>query len=284
MPPHEEIRVDRATIEAEVGALADYFIGFAKLSSAPDEPDAQLAGSGTLVVADGVHAILTADHVLEHLPRSGQIGLIQTTRFQPQAHRFTLSMDHAKPVRIGRGAVESEGPDLGLFILPPVEASRIPAGKTFYNLRLHADAVFKSPPAKDVGLWILCGMADEWTTESTPERGYDRVKVFRGMYTEGQALRETQKDAFDYFDFAPNYIPGQGPESFGGYSGGGLWQVVFRRGALGQLRADRHLAGVAFYQSPQIGKGRVVKCHGRRSIYEVALRELERIAQQGPLS
>ena len=87
----EDIRVDRKTIEAEVGPVADSFIGFVTLSGSEGQLDARLGGSGTLAVADGVHAILTAAHVLQHLPCSGDIGLVQATRFKPQAHRFTLS-------------------------------------------------------------------------------------------------------------------------------------------------------------------------------------------------
>ena len=60
---------------------------------------------------------------------------------------------------VGRGTVEEKGPDLGLLILPPVEVSRIPAGKQFYDLGLHADRSLANPPAQDLGLWILCGVA-----------------------------------------------------------------------------------------------------------------------------
>lgn len=279
MPAHEDIRVDCRTIKVEVGAVADYFIGFVTLSGDEGQLDARLAGSGTLVVADAVHAILTAAHVLQHLPRSGDIGLVQATRFKPQAHRFTLSMDRAIPVTVGRGTVEEEGPDLGLLILPPAEASRIPAGKAFYDLGLHANHLLASPPARDLGLWILCGMADEWTTDSVPERGYQRVKMFRGLYNEGHPLEQTERDGFDYIDFAPAQISGVTPESFGGYSGGGLWQVLFRKSPSGGLLADWHLAGVAFYQSAAAATGRIVKCHGRHSIYEIARRELARIGR-----
>ena len=56
------------------------------------------------------------------------------------------------------------------------------------------------------------------------------------------------------------------PESFGGMSGGGLWHVVPSESApTGEFKLE--LEGVAFYQSAPTDGRRVIRCHGRQSIY-----------------
>ena len=78
----------------------------------------------------------------------------------------------------------------------------------------------------------------------------------------GIVSKEYLKDGFDYLEFAvdsgtKHY---EGPTSFKGFSGGGLWHIL----------ADKNpvLSGVAFWQSPLDGDKRIVKCHGRKSIYQ----------------
>jgi hypothetical protein len=98
--------------------LAYYAVGFAKIVDETNVEDAMLGGSGTLVSVEGRHAILTADHVLGNLPDTGLVGLILPTRFKAQLQRVTLDMALSTKVRIARGEVASEGPDLAALLLP----------------------------------------------------------------------------------------------------------------------------------------------------------------------
>ena len=59
------------------------------------------------------------------------------------------------------------------------------------------------------------------------------------------------------------------PTSFGGVSGGGVWQVPLIRDRQGDLEADDYiLSGVAFYQTKLDGNHRLIRCHGRKTVYE----------------
>jgi hypothetical protein len=54
--------------------ISDFVIGFVRLHKTEAGNDAELGGSGTLVQIDNTAGILTARHVLEHLPTTGEIG------------------------------------------------------------------------------------------------------------------------------------------------------------------------------------------------------------------
>jgi hypothetical protein len=64
--------------------LSNYSVGFVKLD--PRGEEVTQAGSGTLVRADGRHAILTADHVLSNLPDIGSVGLALSLRGESRLH------------------------------------------------------------------------------------------------------------------------------------------------------------------------------------------------------
>ena len=76
-------------------------------------------------------------------------------------------------VRVDNGNEESEGPDIGLLILPP---SSIPSTKTFYNLEKRRQGVIDNPLAIDTGAWALVGVAEEWVSDAAPEAGFSEVK------------------------------------------------------------------------------------------------------------
>jgi hypothetical protein len=70
----------------------------------------------------------------------------------------------------------------------------------------------------------------------------------------------------------------EGPQSFAGYSGGGLWQLLVNKEAEGFRVTDFLLSGVAFHQSHKIQRqsGEIVReitCHGRLSLYSVLISE-----------
>ena len=65
------------------------------------------------------------------------------------------------------------------------------------------------------------------------------------------------------------------PKSWGGMSGGGLWQVQLKRD-MGTVRAISPyvLSGVLFYQWPTTPEVCGVRAHGRKSVYDVAYRAI----------
>lgn len=253
--------------------IAHYVIGFAKLVENRGIEDALLAGSGTLITIDRMHGILTADHVLENLPEAGQVGLILATMGRPELHRLTIDMQLAEKVRIARGKVESEGPDLGILVLPPANIGIISASKSFYNLSGRCEDILSCPTSIDKGAWLLSGLIEERTTEAEPEAGFQKVKVFRGICGGGIVKGESERKGFDYLDFEAN-AQGlyEGPESFKGLSGGGLWQFLISKSKEGEIEVtDKILSGVAFYQSSWENRVLNINCHGRQSIYGTAI-------------
>jgi hypothetical protein len=264
--------VAREFLENAAQDLADYVVGFAKFYEENGVEDAKLGGSGTLVSVEGNNAILTADHVLDNLPDTGMVGLILPTRFQAQLHRVTLDMDQATKVRIARGEILSEGPDLGALLLPASTVSIVQSIKGFYNLSKR-QKLFSIEPNIDLGVWVLCGMAHEWTSETTPEHGYQRVKLFRGVYGGGIVSNQRNVNDFDYINFETKYEGiYEGPQSYEGFSGGGLWQLIISKTSAGDLIIeDNILSGVAFYQTTLVENRRSIICHSRKSIYRSAV-------------
>src|SRR5206468_10135187 len=132
-------------------------------------------GSGTLVKLGAVRAILTADHVLDVLPKRDRLGLI----LSPTISRYTIETQALVYRRIARGTIASEGPDLGAVVLAPSIASAIAAKKTFYDLEVYRDKMLKTPPRPNDGLWFVHGFIGERTVE---ERGRDGFSLIKGFY------------------------------------------------------------------------------------------------------
>ncbi len=93
------------------------------------------------------HAILTAHHVLQVLPKHGRVGLI----LSPTLHQHTVDTQALVYREIARGTIDSEGPDLGAVILAPSIAAAIAAKKTFYNLDSRREQLLHTPPDLHVG-------------------------------------------------------------------------------------------------------------------------------------
>ena len=259
------VLANNTALKSTVDFLVDCFIGFVKLEGR----NASFVGSGTLVSVGNTKAILTADHVLEALPETGPVGVALPTRFDARVYSPKIQMDYVRKVRVGRGEEEAKGPDLGLLILPEPVSSLIPSSKTFYNLTKRRMKVLNSPLPFETCTWVLSGVPAEWTKDVTPEAGFAAVKGFHLTTGFGVVSKECERNDFDYLEFVAKYSAAyEGPNQFGGYSGGGLWHVPLDK-ERGQIIAkDRILSGVAFWQSPIVGDERTIRCHGRKSIYQ----------------
>ena len=244
--------------------------------------DKALAGSGTLISVGNVRAILTADHVLDYIANEKDIGLAFPCRFESQKNHvqlMILEMEYVRSLTIKRGPIKSEGPDLGILVLPEIDANRIGLKGSFYNLINRQNRMLKSPPsAVDSGNWILSGAAGEWTKDLPPEQHYSRVKQFRGCAGLGIVTAAYAVGDYDILDFEAKHISGyQGPKSFGGFSGGGLWEVLLDKKDEGFEVLDKFLSGVAFYQSNiEKDRSQFIRCNGRRSIYKHVIEALQK--------
>ena len=226
--------------------------------------DPGLLGSGVLVSAGGVRAILTADHVLDELPDTGRIGIFLTrdSAFE--------SIDAAgiRFLRIARGKRDSEGPDIGALVLAPALANTIAAKKTFYNLDLQRMAVLQRTPGVHDGVWAAQGFLEEATVL---ERRPGAIDFFAYNFTAfGGPDAVTRAGEYDYVDFLVSCdVRPTAPQRWGGMSGGGLWQIGVRDGEPVIARRPV-LAGILFYQYPTSEQVCGVKGHAWRSVYDIA--------------
>jgi len=273
----EEIKLGelpKAVIEAAAKHVVNHSIGFLHFNDPPrSSQDLRLLGSGTLVSVGSTYAILTADHVLSVLPRSGRLGLI----LSPTVQQYAVDVQGIAYVQIARGKREEDGPDLGAVVLSPSIATAIGAKKVFYNLDAHRDKALLSPPRIRDGFWSVNGFVDEKTIEERDKDGYALVKGFYNLSGAGGPDKVTVVGDYDYFDFPVSYGGRSvAPKSFGGMSGGGLWQVLLKRGAKGEIEHETpFFSGIVFYQEPTTETHCGVKCHGRQSVYQVAWEALK---------
>src|SRR5712691_11617136 len=107
--------------------VSQYFVGLANIDKHEKSANATLAGSGTLVKANGRYAVLTADHVLDNLNKRGFIGLILPTHFGPRFHNTMIDAALVQRIPIGKASYDADGPDLGLLVLSRAEAEKLPS-------------------------------------------------------------------------------------------------------------------------------------------------------------
>ena len=124
-------------------------------------------------------------------------------------------------------------------------------------------------------------MVGEWTNNPPPNRTLpEHRKGFHGLCMPVLLTSEQQRGDYDYYSFqVENNETYEGPESFGGCSGGGVWHLTVNEQEDGSLAIrESLLAGVAFYQSWWKGARNTIECHGRKSIYGKVIETLEGLA------
>jgi hypothetical protein len=263
MPPFEELplaELPDSVFEAATRELANFNVGFLRVENTPQGLDAVLLGSGTLVSIGAIRAVLTAHHVVSILPTTGRLGLI----LGPTLQQNTVDTQGLTYLKIARGTIDSDGPDLGAIVFAPSIASSIAAQKTFYNLQLRRNQMLSTPPDLHDGFWFVNGFIDEMTVKERGRDGYELIKGFYNLSGAGGPEETTMVDEHDYFAFPVSYDrQSWTPKSFGGMSGGGLWQVPLMRDAEGKIRHKTPLlSGIVFYQEVTTETSCNIKCHG----------------------
>ena len=249
-----------------------YTVGFVRVERSKRAENAILLGSGVLVQVGNVHAILTADHVLDVLPCSGRLGLILSDK----SERTTIDVSGIEYLSIARGDDSGRGPDIGAVLLSDSIASTLNARKSFYNLDGKKERLLGTPPDDRQGIWIAQGFVDEMTVLDPNPSPYESVKGFCQYGAVGGVEEYVSGDDHDYYTFPLKTPPSEGiPRSFGGCSGGGLWHVLLVETDGGELAIDQSLLqGLIYWQEPPENGLPALRCHGPRSIYDVACSEI----------
>ena len=225
-----------------------------------------LIGSGTLVRVGQRRAILTAYHVLTALPETGRLCLVLEKTREPH----TLDRAGVAFLKIAHGVGdESIGPDLGALLLAEPLGGALEMKKSFYNLDKRKDLALHNPPDMDVGAWAVQGFLHERTVLTLDADGRGSTTGFYNFTAFGRPHLPFKLAEHDCFDLRGDEREDL-PRGWGGMSGGGLWQVPLRRDGKAIVPAECLFSGVAFYQHPTTDTLYGIRCHGRRSVFQVA--------------
>lgn len=236
--------------------LGDFTVAMFGIFGSPQQ-QLRLAGTGTLVVLDGKHFILTALHVWEEvLKTADQIGITLKENID---HCTAIDRHAVVPFGPPKPKEWSQwGPDIVLLSLPAEYVGRISAYRSFWNL---AGQLAVNAEVLEIRILMGTPAALGSFTET-----YADVQI-NGMFL-GPEARHAREE-FDYLDYEID-LSFAVPRNYGGVSGGGVWQVcVFWGPSTGEVDWRMSLHGVAFFQLPIIAERTTLRCHGPETIRAV---------------
>lgn len=252
-------------IKDEVARYSTILIG---VNQERNAQTANMIGSGTFVQYGKIYGILTANHVtsssaFRHADRIGLHLMTETT------HHFSIPTANLRTITVGEPASGKYGPDISVIILPLSEVPAIKAKKVFWNLDKYQVEILQGQRDISDGPWVLCGCPDTYTQRAQKLDGFDHVIQHRAFAWLSGIAKEWTEHRFDYLDYHVAYDEsGDVPKSFGGVSGGGLWQVRLVQNNAGDIAHENLiLSGVAFCESDIVDNQRMITCHGRSSVY-----------------
>lgn len=248
--------------------VTHFAAGFVRFQILNNKERGVSAGSGTLVSVGSVHGILTAAHVLEALPRNGEVGIALNYEDPSQFRRLVIEMQHAEPILIGGEASGASGPDLGFLRLSQSDVGKLKALGSFYNLsRRRSDALANVPSASNY-VDAITGIVHERTKEIASVSPKVVSTGFEALFVDGLSGKIIDHADFDLFDFEPAPRPGFIlPSDYRGVSGGAVWRFYVNLEGETPKVVEKRLLGVPFHQSDLKDGNRVLRCHGPRSVY-----------------
>ena len=252
-----------------------YSIGFVTVSIKGTVEEAACAGSGTLVTVGSLYGILTAAHVIEALPKAGEVGLVVGIEDPSKFQRQTILMEHIDSVTM-RGAKSSDvGPDLGFLRLPEETIGWLKAQRSFYNLlRRQQDALANKEPTKSHADVVL-GMIHELTADVASDKPFVRRQQFTALFGGATLGVMRYLNGYDIFYYEPTKDFGfELPKSFQGTSGGAIWRFYVEEKDNQINVVDRRLVGVPYFQDITQRKTREIVCHGPKTIYGPLLEKI----------
>jgi hypothetical protein len=251
----------RDTLEIHLDIVRD--IGTATVvlfavSSHQGSDHLELAGTGTLVTLGNSYWILTAGHVWEKkLKRAAKLGI---TLRRETNHRYLLDIDTIIPCGLYAKSERLEwGPDVVLLRVPPEHVGTIEANKVAFHLKENQGTALVDTPYFEALFLLGCPSDLGFFTDN-----YAKVEI-RGflVFVKDHHLQH----GFDYLDVDAYVHDTDTLKSFGGVSGGGLWEVnIFVSPKTGRPEWKWRLSGVAFYQFPIEGTSAIIRCHGVETI------------------
>jgi hypothetical protein len=256
-------------IDSVCDRISQSTLGLCRIVQNKNNEYLRLIGSGTLVIVNGLHCILTAQHVLAEFGNTNQLGLL--TSFSGKLQRYAFDRNYLSIHEIAKGREDSRGPDIGIIVLPQANIGHLKAEKTFFNIDKRTERFDGRFLKKDLGFWFTCGVVGETERDLDPSHGFFTAKSYEAFCGVSGINEEYEDSGFDYLEVTVDYNTDglDLPDSFGGCSGAGIWQVPIRKDDQDQLNPEEYLlSGVVFYQTAKKKNKRLIRCHGRKTIYE----------------
>src|SRR5882672_2271471 len=272
MMPTEKLHIHdlpQQTVDAVCDRIAGFTVGLFRITNEHGRENLVSIGAGTLVTTAGLHGVLTADHVVAELRSDEPLGMIAD--YTGKLSRLRFERQHLQVDRIARGSDDSRGPDLGFIRLAPNDIGMLKAQKSFFNIEKRMQRFTQSYIDKQEGFWFCSGLIGEFETSLPPRPGYSSIKGCHGLCGASANPREYHYAEVDYIEIDVSGISKNPelPASFGGMSGGGVWQVPMHRGQDNIIAAQEViLSGVIFYQTALANDARTLRCHGRQTVYQ----------------
>jgi hypothetical protein len=263
------------SVDFEIGrALLDYSAAVCRVRGNNPNTFAPI-GSGTFVIRNGVHGILTAHHCLHTCSPEIRIGshgedtlLLVVTR----GRCVILDPRDVKEHPLGIPKLDSIGPDLTFVeIFPGAKLDLLKAIVSFWNLDpKNQDLANKLSVA---GILIVeSGFPEvDYRTSIIGSDIHHDLKhvVFIGALGDQDI---SQQDKWDYINSKCNYRGSEKlPETFKGVSGGGIWAVRLQATNGQKWAVGAYcLVGVAFYETELVDDRRELRGHFVKTIYHTA--------------
>lgn len=234
-------------------------------------------GSCTFVEFEGRHFIFTAAHVWEDLKPYAHIGITVRANASPSVKICTQDL---RPIVVGKRKNDEWnewGPDLAFLELSDSDTGNLSADKSFWNLGNSCE--LKSVPLQEIGnaAWVMVGVPDE----RIQQIGQKLFLEVRGSVCPAERLHIHSQ--FDYVDLGIDTTIRSALRTHVGMSGSGLWRVRIVRnqaGHLAWLPKELTFEGVAFWEKSIVDGHRVIRCHGRKSLYGEGLAAIAAITQR----
>jgi hypothetical protein len=250
----EILRDDKSGLrDGVVRSLGDYTVALLAICNGSTERLA-LAGTGTLLVIEKVHYILTARHVWDDvLSKADQIGLTLKPEID---NRFRIARGEFVAFGLPKPSEWNEwGPDLILLRVPAESIGKIESRKSYFNLQ----------GRKDINAEVLEVMVLMGTPAALAEITDTHAELqITGMFLGPEKVQE--RNGFDYLDYEIDLSLRDVPRKFGGVSGGGVWRVYLYCSQDREIDWKMSFHGIAYWQQPIVGERRTIRCHGPQSV------------------
>jgi hypothetical protein len=258
-----------------------YSVGLGRVS----EDDHKLftsLGSGTLV-KKGTHiGILSAQHCLTACSprvRVGPNGKDSLLLILRDARGVQLRPEDMIEHRLVTPLSADYGPDLVFVEIAPSEKlQRILSVASVWSLDRDHDKILKE--FGEIGSMVASlGIPEELCRTQLNGNAFHRTSFHLTVSYVIHQDSISVRNGWDYIDNKCVYSESSAlPQSFAGFSGGGIWSVqIHRSKSTGLLSAGKAaLVGVSFYETPIENDVRYVRGHFVRSIYDLAWRDFER--------